>query len=167
MNIEGHGIRAVLPAGWEGAIRRRAPLGATAEARAAASTTGVPATGEVSLPTAHLATVPLPPNRGDFGSGAVDDLGLDDAFVALVEYGPDCVGTAMFPAAAIPRRPTAGSFNRRALQRTLAGQTGFQRFFTHRNRAFCLYVVLGRDSALDPVLTRVRGALRGISVEGR
>ena len=57
--------------------------------------------------------------------------------------------------------PTAAWFNRRALQRTLDGQTGFQRFFSHGGRAFCLYVVLGRDSGIDPVIGRVRTALRG------
>jgi hypothetical protein len=167
MRIEGHGISAEVPRGWEGAIRRRLPVqGATTDAVAAASTVG-PAVGEVALPTAHLATVALPPDRGDFGSGATELLGANDAFVALLEYGSECVGTRMFPVAGIPRTPTARWFNRRALQRSLDGQTGFQRFFTHRNRAFCLYVVLGRDHAVDPVITRVRTALRGISVEAR
>jgi hypothetical protein len=168
LHIEGHGISAKLPGGWEGAIRRRLPvLGATAEAAAAATVTGAPPSGEDSLPTAHLATVALPKDRGDFGSGAVELLGREDAFVALLEYGPECVGTAMFPASGIPRTPTAAWFNRRALQRTLDGQTGFQRFFSHRGRAFCLYVVLGRDSGIDPVIGRVRSALGGIAVAPR
>jgi len=168
MRIEGHGITAQVPAGWEGAIRRRpASSGATNGAAAAATVTGTPPTGEVTLPTAHLATVALPADRGDFGSGAVELLGPSDAFVALLEYGPDCVGTPMFPVAGIPRSPDAGWFNRRALQRTIDGQTGFQRFFSHRGRAFCLYVVLGRDTSVDPVIARVRTALKGISVAPR
>ena len=61
MNLDGHGISAKLPGGWEGAIRRRlAVAGASADAVAAATVTGAPTSSELSLPTAHLATVALP-----------------------------------------------------------------------------------------------------------
>ena len=147
MNIAAHGIAVDLPPGWEGAI-----TGASTKADVDAT------------PVVHLSTTALGPNRGDFGSGAVEDLGPNDVFVALVEYGADCVGTPMFAARGIPRRLPAGSFNRRALQRTLDGQCGQQLFFTEAGRAFCLYIVLGRDRDLAPLLDRVHAALAAIEV---
>ncbi|MEP7019048.1 MAG: hypothetical protein ABI808_00240, partial [Pseudonocardiales bacterium] len=44
------------------------------------------------------------------------------------------------------------------LQRRVAGQSGFQHFFTQSGRAFCLYVVLGshqRAAALCPEVNAV------------
>lgn len=151
MRIAGHGIAVDLPPGWEGAIA----AGTDERAKAA----GVPA-----LPVAHLATVAMPADRGDFGSNVVEDLGGDDAFVALVEYGPDCAGTALYARQGIPRRLRTRAFNRRGLQRTLEGQVGQQAFFSDAGRAFCLYVVLGRDHHLAPLLDRVHAALDGIDL---
>lgn len=149
MNISAHGISVTLPRGWEGHIA------------GTARTKGGPAP---AAPVAHLSTVPLPPGRGDFGSGAVEGLGRDDAFVALVEYGPECAGTALFARQGVPRRLRARAFNKRALQRTLAGQCGVQLFFTEAGRAFCLYVVLGRDHDTAPLLDRVHATLDSIRI---
>ena len=41
------------------------------------------------------------------------------------------------------RVQVATAFDRNSLQRAVPGQSGLQQFFTHRGRAFCLYVVLG------------------------
>lgn len=147
MNLSAHGITVELPPGWEGAISG----GAKSDAGGGS-------------PVAHLATTALPPGRGDFGSGAVEDLGPDDAFVALVEYGPDCAGTRLFARQGLPRRLRTRGFNRRALQRTLDGQCGQQVFFTEAGRPFCLYVVLGRDHDIAPLLDRVHAALDSIRV---
>ena len=149
MNISAHGISVTLPRGWEGHI-----AGGTSEAKSAS-----PAT-----PVAHLSTTALPPGRGDFGSGAVEGLGPDDVFVALVEYGADCVGTELFARQGLPRRLRPRAFNRRALQRTLEGQCGQQLFFTEAGRAFCLYVVLGRDHDMGPLLDRVHATLDSIVI---
>lgn len=154
MRLAAHGIAVDLPEGWEGAITTAAP---DDPGKAAAD----------PLPVLHLATTALPPERGDFGSGAVERLGPDDAFVALLEYGPECAGTALFARQGMPRRLRASWFNRRALQRTIDGQAGLQRFFTHGDRAFCLYVVLGRDHDLDPLLARVHAALDAIDPDAR
>ena len=151
MRISRHGIAVDLPPGWEGAI-------------AAATTPGAKAADAAAYPVAHLSTAALPPDRGDFGSGVVDDLGPDDAFVALLEYGPECAGTPMFSRQGIPRHLRARAFNRRTLQRTLAGQAGQQVFFTEGGRAFCLYVVLGRDHDVEPLVDRVNAALAGVEV---
>lgn len=151
MRITRSGIAIDVPRGWEGAIGAAAPVD---EGKAAAA----------PLPVAHLSTAALTAERGDFGSGTVEHLGPDDAFVALVEYGPECVGTAVFAKQGLPRRLRVRGFNRRALQRTIAGQAGQQVFFTEGGRAFCLYVVLGRDHDIAPLLDRVHAALDSIDL---
>jgi len=65
-----------------------------------------------------------------------------------------------------PREPSnaklaAAQFSPRALQHVIAGQSGFQRFFTEGNRAFCLFVVLGSHEnapALVPLGNQVLSA---------
>lgn len=159
MRIEAHGIRAELPAGWEGRITRRAPATGPAS-RAPRSVpsddTGAPPgpiLGEATAPVLHLANFALPEDRGDFGSGAVDVMGTGHLLIALVEYGPDSVGTALFPT--VDRIPslTARMFDPNGLQRAHTGQAGAQRFFTLEGRAFCLYSVLG-DRRDAPGLAR-------------
>ncbi len=144
MKIDAHGLRAELPQGWEGRITRR-QAGPAAESRR--GTTAV--VSEVTAPVLHMANFALPEDRGDFGSGAVDLMGSGHVLVVLVEYGPDSVGTALFPALTRVPRLTAKMFSSQALQRVQRGQAGAQRFFTLGGRAFCLYTVVGdqRDAA--------------------
>lgn len=144
MEIQAHGIRAHLPAGWEGRLRKRAASG-VAERRQGGTTPVAEDTG----PVLHMANFALPEDRGDFGSGAVDVMGTGHVMVAVVEYGPDSVGTALFPTVSRVPRLSARMFSSQALQRVQRGQAGAQRFFTLNGRAFCLYVVLGdqRDAA--------------------
>ena len=52
----------------------------------------------------HAGTFPLPRDRGDYGSGAVDVMGPDDVFVSLLEQGPDAVGTRLYRRKGLPRR---------------------------------------------------------------
>jgi hypothetical protein len=157
MRIAAHGLGADLPNGWEGAIRaeRAAELGAAGAA------------GGRAYPVAHLASFALPDARGDFGSGAVDLMGGEDDFVALLEYGPEEVGTALFSTEGLPRRLDPRRFSGRALQRTLPGQAGMQEFFSHAGRAFCLYVVLGDGSDAHRHVRSVERVLAGLEIEER
>ncbi len=144
MKIEAHGIRAELPAGWEGRLTRRTSGAATGRRRG-----GTTVVREETAPVLHMANFALPEGRGDFGSGAVDIMGTGHVLVVLVEYGADSVGTALFPTVSRVPRLTARMFSDRALQRVQRGQAGAQRFFTLKGRAFCLYTVVGdqRDAA--------------------
>lgn len=168
-----YGIEVDLPPGWEGAIGRRPDGRADPADAAVAEITGTSPVGaegspdEVILPTAHVATVPLPPDRGDFGSGVVERLGPDDAFIGLLEYGPECAGTPAFAGRGVPRRARVADFNRRALQRVIDGQAGWQHFFTDGGRAFCLFVVLGRDHDIQSLVERVNQVLAGLIIEPR
>ena len=155
MRLSAHGLTASLPAGWEGAFTTardapgvRTPSGVTT----------------ASLPTLHLANFALPADRGDFGSGAVDVMGASDAFVSLLEYGPECVGTPLFEARGLPRHLAASDFSPRALQRTLAGQAGLQVFFTEAGRAFCLYAVLGHRGNAATLAREVSRTLANVTI---
>lgn len=154
MRLAGHGLTIELPPGWEGTIGRRpADPGATAAAAGVGAPRVAPALPEEQLlPVAHLATFPLPADRGDFGSGAVDLMAAADVFVALVEYGPECANTPLF--APQPRLPQLkpGQFGAARLQRVQKGQAGAQTFCTVGGRAFCIYAVVGsahRSAALS------------------
>lgn len=144
--LSGQGIEVTLPAGWEGVIGRSAELD----------------DGAVRRVVAHFASFPLPAQRGDYGGGAVERMGPQDALVVLFEFGPEAVGSTLFAPEGIPTI-SAAKFDRSVLQRSIAGQSGIQRFFTVSRRTFCLYVVAG--SHLDradivPLVTSLLASLR-------
>ena len=167
MRIEAHGIRAELPAGWEGRLGRRQP-GTTTGPRGRAGTDGsgtmAEAVGEDTGPVLHMGNFALPEDRGDFGSGAVDVMGTGHLLVVLVEYGPDSVGTALFPTVSSIPRLTGRMFSNQALQRVQRGQAGAQRFFTLNGRAFCLYAVVGDERETGPMATTANDVTRQIQV---
>jgi hypothetical protein len=114
----------------------------------------------------HAADFALPEKRGDFGSGAVETMRSDQAFIALVEYHRDSARTALFAAhSGMPRQMGTDDFSPRQLQRTIRGQGGTQVFFVEAGRAFCLYVVLGSMANRHQVVPRVNVALSAIEIE--
>ncbi len=166
--LSGYGLSVALPPEWEGRIFRRVESTAvfTPQARsAAADGRGAGGwAGEQTHPVLHLATFALPAQRGDYGSGAVEIMGAADVFVALLEFGPECVGSALFRAVGVPT-VRASSFDPQALQRRLPGQAGCQLFFTAAARAWCLYVVIGDARRAAAAGTRVNALLTGIELE--
>ncbi|HEX8768245.1 MAG TPA: hypothetical protein VF714_07740 [Jatrophihabitans sp.] len=163
--LTGHGIAVALPARWEGRLYRRAvgePATATLRAAGPATATGWP--GELSHPVLHLANFALPASRGDYGTGAVERMGPDNLFIALLEFGPDCLGTALYSPRGVPRvRP--GQFNPNGMQRRVAGQAGFQHFFTEADRPFCLYVVIGSHRQAVGLAKQANEVLERIEVQ--
>ncbi len=157
MQVRGYGIDANLPRGWEGALRN---------APAAPATLGEAQTLTVTnTPVFHAGTFPLPVDRGDFGSGAVEIMREGDTFVALLEYDPEEVGSPLFEAQGLPRRLDPRRFSGRSLQRVLPGQAGYQAFFTEGGRPFCLYVVLGSEEDKLVQVRRVEQMLASIRIE--
>ena len=141
MNLDHGGVRLALPQGWEARSRLQP-----------ASRPG--RRGNLVL---HAATVPLPAERGDFGSGVVELLGPDDVFLSLFEYDREEAGSALFAAQGLPvLRPR--DFSTAHLQRTAGGRSGGQWFFQVAGRPFCLFVVLGSHSR------RAAGAARASSL---
>ncbi|MGI8710656.1 MAG: hypothetical protein ACR2LA_06660 [Acidimicrobiales bacterium] len=159
MKLQAHGIETDLPPGWEGRIFLRD--------RPAPGTTTRGAPGEAPNPVAHLANFALPEDRGDFGSGAVDLMGESDVLLVLFEYGAQEVGTALFRRRGLPARLIPSMFSASALQRTIPGQAGTQVFFTTTGRAFCLYAVLGRQSAALGVLPGANATLAATKIGPR
>jgi len=158
--LTGHGLAVGLPPRWEGRIYRRVvgEAGARPGRLQAAGWSG-----ELSHPVLHLANFALPPGRGDFGTGAVERMGPDNLFVSLLEFGPDCLGTALYAPAGLPRL-TAGQFNPNGMQRRVAGQAGCQYFFTEANRPFCLYAVIGSHRQAVVLTKQVNEVLQQIEV---
>ena len=122
---------------------------------------------EVPHPIVHLANFALPEDRGDFGSGAVDVMDERHVLIVLFEYGPECANTELFARQGLPTKLTPNMFSASALQRTLKGQAGCQLWFTEANRAFCLYTVLGRQSAAARVLPGANATLSATRISPR
>lgn len=162
--LRGHGFTIEPPSGWEARIYRRTAPTDPDNARnraAAAGRTGW--LGEQTLPVVHLADFPLPASRGDYGSGAVESMSSGNMFLALLEFGPECLGTALFetPRPQVePRR-----FSPNGLQRILPGQCGAQYFFTEKRRPMCLYVVLGAQTGLAGSAARANAVLDRLAVD--
>lgn len=163
MRLDAGGITVDLPRRWEGTVATGRGLDADTVARQRAATGEPPA----MRPAAHLGNFALPAERGDFGTGAVDVMGHEHAFVALVEFGPSEAHTPLFRAPRLPRRVTAGDFSPRMLQRTLPGQCGMQVFATEAGRPLCLYVVLGRRRDLGGLADEVSSVLATLEVTPR
>jgi hypothetical protein len=144
--VSAHGIAVTPPPAWDARIYRR-----PAEPQ------------ERTFPILHAANFPLPHGRGDFGSGAVERMGPKHVLVVLFEYEPEAASTALFARRGIPR-PHPDDFSPRALQRTLAGQSGCQYFFSHRGRAFCLYVVLGSHSRRRKLVAEANRLIAGLGI---
>lgn len=146
MRMAAFGMAVQLPAAWDGRMYRRAADD-----------------GEETYPVLHAATFPLPGDRGDYGSGAVDVMGRDDVFVALREFDPASARTPLFANDGMPRlRPQ--DFSPQMLQRPMHGQSGCQRFFRLGRRPFCLYVVLGNHARRVPLVRRANELIAGLEI---
>jgi hypothetical protein len=112
----------------------------------------------------HAASFALPNEAGDFGGGAVELMRSSDVFIAVVDYGAEAAGTALFSRQGIPRPVATDQFDPNALQRTLPGQSGVQRFFTTAGRGFCLYVVLGAHLFRARLVPAANDVLRNLRI---
>lgn len=152
------GLSVSLPTGWEGEIFNRAP---TVEGRSLAGPAG---DTEVARNVVHLANFALPPQRGDFGSGAVEIMNSGAILIILFEHGPESADTPLFARSGIPQL-TPDEFHPQQMQRTLSGQSGRQIFFNTGGRAFCLYVVLGGHRRREVLVPIVNDVLASLDIE--
>lgn len=156
--LSGHAIDVDLPPGWDGRIYRRDPGPSVAAATSEAATTGA---------VLHAASFPLPGERGDFGSGAVEIMRRDDVLMVLIEYGAEGAGSGLFAEPGPPRQLSARDFDQNALQRAIPGQAGTQVFFSANGRAFCLYVVLGSYHDRERAVAVVNSLLPTLRIGAR
>jgi hypothetical protein len=172
--IDGHGFSVQLPPAWEGRIYQRAtPTTAFTPKNRAADSTGLNSAragdgwlGEQTRAVLHLGNFALPADRGDFGSGAVETMDASNTFVALLEFGQECLGTALYSSIGLPR-VSPDSFDPNALQRRISGQSGSQFFFTVQSRPMCLYVVLGSHQNAVALSAQANQVLDRIKVDAK
>ena len=172
--IDGHGFSVQLPAAWEGRIYQRAtPTTAFTPKNRAADSTGTNAAragdgwlGEQTRAVLHLGNFALPADRGDYGSGAVERMGPGNTFIAILEFGQECLGTALYGSVGLPR-VSPEKFDPNALQRRISGQAGCQFFFTAQSRPLCLYVVLGSQQNAVALSAQANQVLDRIKVDAK
>ncbi len=146
--LVGQSISVQLPSGWDGHIYRR------------------PQTDQAkTFAVLHAANFPLPPDRGDFGSNAVELMGPDHILVVLFEYDPASASTPMFSGKGPPVPLSPDQFSPTMLQRTLPGQAGTQAFFSEQGRALCLYVVLGSYDNRARLVPVVNSVLQSLNIQ--
>lgn len=167
MRMDALGVGIDLPVGWEGEIYQRGGAalqgfgsGWVRDGDEIRSLAG----GETSRSVTHLANFPLPPQRGDYGSGAVELMRTGDLLVILFEFEPSSRDSALFASHGVPT-VQAADFAHNQLQRTLPGQSGVQYFFQASGRTFCLYVVLGDHRTAEAAADEVNALLSGLSLE--
>lgn len=166
--IRAHGIRVAPPEGWEAQLRVLEPSMPGEEGPELRSAAVLDERGDVrrAAPRTnlHVANFALPRERGDFGGGAVELMGMRNAFISLVEYEDNLAGVGLFAREGVPRRIRPEEFDPQGLQRTIAGQAGVQRFFTAGGRAFCLYVVLGGHRMARVITPAINEVLETLEV---
>lgn len=141
------GIRADLPAGFEGRIFQRAH-----------------SAGATSYPVVHMATFPLPSQVADFGGGVTTAMAPTDIFAVLFEYGPESVGKPLFARQGPPRNLTSDHFKPYVLRRGVGGQSGTQWFFTESGRPFTFYAVLGSHALRGSLVPKVNTLLNQMAI---
>lgn len=157
MRLSGEGISVDVPDGWDGEIFRRQPDPAidadlTSETRP-----------ELTGAVLHVANFPLPSQRGDFGSGAVETMRRQDVLIVLKEFDRESAKTALYRHR-LELPLDADLFDPQRLQRVLPNQGGAQVFFSAAGRAFCLYVVLGSYRLRARLLPEVNALLATLAI---
>ena len=153
--LAAHGVSIDVPAGWEAELSTQpdpSTLDPTADP--------LPA----PLVVLHAANFSLPAERGDYGSGAVEIMGRNGIFAALVEFDGASATTMLFAAEGVPTRLVADAFGPDQLQASVPGQAGLQQFFHAGSRAFCLYAVIGSHSLRGVLVPELNRVLSGLSI---
>ena len=170
MRRSGYGISVEVPVGWSAAlVRRAAPADDSGlnrfDAQAPGDAVPDPRTllSERTLPVLHLSTRPVPEGVGDFGGGAVEALGPEDLFVALLEYGSDLADTGLFEKQGVPRLAPS-QFGTNRMPREIVGRSASQHFFSVGGRAFCLFTVLGSHSRRMATVPKAAQVARSLQI---
>jgi hypothetical protein len=145
VKLRGHALAVDLPARWEGRIFRH----------------------QGGEPTLHAANFALPATDGDYGARATGAMTTSGAFVAITEFEPELVNTELFRHQGLPRKLRPADLSPRAMMRVRPGFAGTQRFFHHEARAFCLYVVVGREPTRSELCRQVNEVLASVEIERR
>jgi hypothetical protein len=162
MRLAAHRLAVELPPGWDGRIyARRVEVADHQQALRSAA-------DQPSAATLHAANFALPKGDGEFGTTATATMSAQGVFLALTEYVEGNglrAGAGLFASRGAPRSLHAGLFSPRALLLARPGQAGFQRFFTHEDRPFCLYIVLGSSRTTGKPILQLNRLLDSLAIE--
>jgi len=154
--LAAHGVGVAIPGGWE------AELSTVEEDAHLAGPVSFANQPRVLL---HAANFPLPVERGDYGSGAVETMDSGSVLVVILEFDNASASTALFAHEGLPTNLTVDDFSTQQLQRPQRNQSGAQRFFHVGNRAFCLYVVLGSHVMRGVLVEEANRILAGLRID--
>ena len=118
---------------------------------------------ERTLPVLHVSTRAIPDAVGDFGAGAVESLGSEDVYVALLEYGSDLADTGLFERQGVPALAPS-QFGTNRMPREIVGRSASQHFFSVGGRAFCLFTVLGSHSRRMATVPKAAAIARSLQI---
>ena len=150
LRMQAIGINLGLPPGWEAEVDQGG--GASEEGSVT-----------VTTPRVHLGNFPLPPNRGDFGSGAVERMVSGDVLICLLEESPEVIGSGLYDLVGMPTI-SASDFAPEGMQRPIRGQSGAQKFFNLDGRAFALYIVVGSHISRASFVEEINDVLAAIEL---
>ena len=153
--LAAHGVSIDVPAGWEAELSTQ-PDPSTLDPAAEPA--------PAPLVVLHAANFSLPAERGDYGSGAVEVMGRNGIFAALIEFDGASARNMLFAAGDVRSPLAAGDFDADQLHLSIAGQAGLQRFFHVGSRAFCLYSVIGSYSLRSMLVAELNRVLSGLSI---
>ncbi len=146
MRLDAPGVSVDLPPGWEGEVD---------------GGSGLDRSG-LRTPRIHLANFPLPTDRGDFGSNAVERMQRGDSLVCILEEAADASASVLHDRQGIPTLAVA-DFGAQAMQRPRSGQAGAQAFFHVGERAFVLYVVIAEQVRRSEQVAEINCVLAGVT----
>ena len=154
--LSAYGIGIDVPSGWEAELSLQqdpsvidadlAPLGR-------------------QLVVVHVANFWMPADRSDYGSEALQAMGTDGIFIALVEFDSAAARSRLFEHSGIPAALQPDDFSPAQLQRPMRGQAGLQRFFRLGGRAFCLHAVIGSYNLRHVLTPHVNRILSAFTIE--
>ena len=86
-------------------------------------------------------------------------------FAALVEFDRASAAAMLFVREGVPTPLAADDFAPDQLHLSVPSQSGLQQFFHVRDRAFCLYAVIGAHSRRGLLVPELNRVLSGLSVD--
>jgi hypothetical protein len=146
--LSGHGISIRLPPGWEGTI----------------FVPDLPPPA-VNQPVMHASDQAISTRRSTFASELASRAGASGTVLALVEFDPLLANKGLYAAQGLSLPIRRGDFHPKAMQIPDPFQEGRQWFFSIRDRAFCLYAVVGTGPGLHDRLALVNEALGTLRID--
>jgi hypothetical protein len=146
--LSAHGISIQLPHGWEGTI----------------FVPDLPPPA-VNLPVMHASDQALSMRRSTFAAELAARAGASGTVLALVEFDPLLANEGLYAGQGLPLPIRREDLHPKAMQVPDPFQEGRQWFFSIRDRAFCLYAVVGIGPELHDRLVLVNKILRTLRID--